>query len=149
MPHGTSLYSKLKLINTHFPSPPPPPPPVQGTRTLMLPFGGRGGGGGSLGPHIKFGGKIWGKIRPSSPNKRKSFGSSVTTRPKSWEKIPILRSNLKFKGQNLGYLSPIFVETKFGAPTRTSETKHLRPPNMEVPSPPPLALCLGLVSTRS
>ena len=26
---------------------------------------------GGLGPHIKFGGKIWGKVRPSSPNKRK------------------------------------------------------------------------------
>ena len=24
---------------------------------------------------------------------------------------------LKFKGQNLGYLSPIFLEAKFGAPT--------------------------------
>ena len=42
-----------------------------------------GGGGGALGPHIKFGGKIWGKIRPSSPNKRKNLGSSVTTRRKS------------------------------------------------------------------
>ena len=30
--------------------------------------------------------KIWGKVRPSSPNKRKNLGSSVTTRCKSWEK---------------------------------------------------------------
>ena len=29
------------------------------------------GVGGWLGPHIKFRGKIWGKVRPSSPNKRK------------------------------------------------------------------------------
>ena len=28
---------------------------------------------GGLGPHIKFGGKIWGKVRPSSQNKRKSW----------------------------------------------------------------------------
>ena len=38
---------------------------------------GGGGGtsmlGGGLGPHIKFGGKIWGKVQPSSPNKRKTW----------------------------------------------------------------------------
>ena len=36
-------------------------------------------------------------------------------------KIPILGSNLKFRGQNLGHLSPIFLEAKFGAPTRISD----------------------------
>ena len=91
-----------------------------------------------LGPHIKFGGKIWGKVRPSSPNKRKNLGSSVTTRRKSREKVPILGSYLKFRGQNLGYLSLIFLEAKFGAPTRISEAKFgvkpPQPPNMEVPS---------------
>ena len=71
-----------------------------------------GGGGGELGPHIKFGGKIWGKVRPSSPNKKKNLG---TTRRKSWEKVPILGSYLKFTEQNLGYLSLIFLEAKFGA----------------------------------
>ena len=58
--------------------------------------------GRGLGLHIKFGGKIWGKVQPSSPNKRKNLGNSVTTRHKSWEKILILGSNLKFRGQNLG-----------------------------------------------
>ena len=48
--------------------------------------GGRGGGGGGLGPRVKFGGKIWGKVWPSSPNKRKNLGSSVTTRRKRREK---------------------------------------------------------------
>ena len=91
-------------------------------------LGGRGGGG--LGPHIKFGGKIWGKVRPSSPNKRKSLGSSVATRRKSWEKIPVLGSYLKFRGQNLGYLSLIYLEAKFGAPTRISEA------NFGVKAPP-------------
>ena len=52
-------------------------------------LGGPGGGGG-LGPHIKFGGKIWGKVQPSSLNKRKNVDSFVTTRRKSWEKVPIL-----------------------------------------------------------
>ena len=65
------------------------------------------------------------------------MGNSVTARRKSWEKILILGSNLKFRGQNLGYLSPIFLEAKFGAPTRISEAnfgaKPPRPPNMEVP----------------
>ena len=81
--------------------------------------GGEGGGG--LGPHVKFGGKIWGKVLPNSPNKRKHLGSSVITRRKSWGKVPILGSYLKFKGQNLWYLSLIFLEAKFGAPTRISE----------------------------
>ena len=40
-------------------------------------------GGGGLGPHIKFGGEIWGKIRSSSSYKRKNLGSSGTTRRKS------------------------------------------------------------------
>ena len=43
---------------------------------------------GGLGPHIKFRGKIWGKVWPSSPNKRKSLRSSIITRCKSWGKIP-------------------------------------------------------------
>ena len=94
--------------------------------------------GGEVGPHIKFGDKIWGKVRPSSPNKRKNLGSSVTTRRKSWEKkVPILGSYLKFRGHNLGYLSFIFLEAKFGAPTRISEAKFgaklPRPPDMKVP----------------
>ena len=99
----------------------------------------RGGGGGrGLGPHIKFRGKIWGKVKPNSPNKRKNLGSSVTTRLKSWEKIPILESYLKVREQNLGYLSPIFLEAKFGAPTRISEANFWvnpppRPPHMEAP----------------
>ena len=76
---------------------------------------------GGLGPHIKFGGKIWAKVRSSSPSKRKNLGSSVTTRRKSWGKVPFLGSYLKFRGQNLGYLSLIFSEAKFGAPTRISE----------------------------
>ena len=65
------------------------------------------------------------------------MGSSVTKRRKSWEKVPILGSYLKFRGQNLGYLSFIFLEAKFGAPTRISEAKFgakpPRPSNMEVP----------------
>ena len=73
------------------------------------------------------------KVRPSSQNKRKNLGSSVTKRCKSWEKVPILGSYLKFRGQNLGYLSFIFLEAKFGAPTRISEAKFgakpSRPPN--------------------
>ena len=101
-------------------------------------LGGRGGGG--LGPHIKFGDKIWGKGRPSSPNKRKNLGNSVTTRRKSWEKIPILGSYLKFRGQNLGYLSLIIFEAKFGAPTRISEANFVaKPPDCLIWKYPPWA----------
>ena len=82
-----------------------------------------------LGPHIKFGGKICGKVRPSSPNKRKSLGSSITTRRKSWEEVPILGSYLKFRGQNLGCLSLIFLEAKFRSPTKISEANFgAKPP---------------------
>ena len=67
----------------------------------------------------------------------KYLGSSVSTRHKSWEKVPILGSYLKFRGQNLGYLSLISLEAKFGAPTRISEAnfgaKPPLPPDMEVP----------------
>ena len=52
----------------------------------------------------------------------------------------MLGSNLKFRGQNLGYLSPIFLEAKFGAPTIISEAnfgaKPNRPPNIEEPPGP-------------
>ena len=45
------------------------------------------------------------------------------------ERIPILGSYLRFRGHNLGYLSPIFLEEKFGAPTRISEAKFgAKPP---------------------
>ena len=101
------------------------------SRKLKLDFRSRGylqiRRSGGLGPHIKFGGKIWGKARPSSPNKWKNLGSCVTTRCKSCEKVPILGSYLKFRGQSLGYLSFIFLEAKFGAPTRISEAKFGAP----------------------
>ena len=47
---------------------------------------GGGGGGGAWDLTSKFGGKIWGTVRPSSPNERKNLGNSVTTRHKSWQK---------------------------------------------------------------
>ena len=57
---------------------------------------------------------------------------SVTARCKSWERITILGHlwlYLKFKGQNLGYLSPIFLKAKFGAPTRISKSNFgAKPP---------------------
>ena len=90
-----------------------------------------GWGRGGLGPHLNFEGEILGKVQPNSPNKRKDLGSSVTIRHESWEKIPILGSYLKFRGQNLGYLSPIFLEAKFEAPTRISEA------NFGAKPPPP------------
>ena len=42
---------------------------------------------GRLGPDIKFRGKIWGKVRPSSPNKRKNLGSSVGGKSQFWSQI--------------------------------------------------------------
>ena len=80
----------------------------------------------------------WGKVQPRSPNKRKNLGSSGTSRGKNWDIIPILGSYLKFKGQNLGYLSPLILEAKFEALTRTLEKNFEdkpppRSPDKEVP----------------
>ena len=86
-----------------------------------------------LGPHIRFGGKIWGKIRPISQNKKKNLGRSVTKRRKSWEKVPILGSYLKFRGQNLGYLSFIFLEANLGLQQEFNLGPSPLLPNMEVP----------------
>ena len=92
--------------------------------------------GGGLGPHIKFGSKIWGKVRP----REEKFAKFCHHKTQKFGKVPILGSYLKFRGQNLGYLSVIFLEAKFGAPTRISEAnlgaKPPRPPNMEIPPGP-------------
>ena len=92
----------------------------------------RSGGGGAWNSH-----QVWrqnlGQGPAKLPNKGKNLGSSVTTKRKSWEKIPILGSYLKFRGQNLGYLSLIFLEAKSGAPTRISEA------NFGAKPPPPTA----------
>ena len=58
-------------------------------------------------------------------------GKFCPTGCKSWEKVPLLGSYLKFRGQNLGYLSLIFLKAKFGAPTRISEA------NFGAKPPPP------------
>ena len=52
------------------------------------------------------------------------MGGGLTPDIKFGERVPILGSYLKFKGQNLGYLSPVFLEAKFGTTSW--------PPNMEV-----------------
>ena len=66
------------------------------------------------------------------------MGSSVTKRCKSWEKVPILGSYLKFRGKNLGYLSFILLEAKSGAPTRISGAKYgAKPPNLLIMEVPP------------
>ena len=74
------------------------------------------------------------------------MGSSVTTRRKSWEKVLILGSYLKFRGQNLGYLSFIFLEAKFEAPTRISEAKFgAKSPDLLICKYPPWKLLLDLI----
>ena len=56
----------------------------------MLPYQEAGGWG--RGPDIKFRGKLWDKVQPSSPNKRKNLGRHVTTGHKNWERITTLRA---------------------------------------------------------
>ena len=122
------MFSKVKL------------PPVLEDSVPDLTYQGEGTsilGGRGLGPHIKFGGKIWGKVPPSSPNKRKNVGSSVTTRRKSWEKIPILRSNLKFRRVFVTYIfgGKIWGSNKNFRDKFWGQAPPPRPPNMKVPPP--------------
>ena len=93
---------------------------------------------GGLGPHIKFGGKIWGKVvRSSSPNNRKNLGSSVTTRRKSWEKNPNFGVISEIQSAKFG----VFVTYIFGGKIWGSNKNFRgkfwvyasRPPYMEVP----------------
>ena len=70
-------------------------------------------------PYQEVGGS-WTLVQSSSPNKRKNLGSSVTTRHKNWERITILATFgviSEIQRANLGYLSPISLEAKFGALT--------------------------------
>ena len=73
----------------------------------------------------KIRGKIWEVLLPQD--------AKVGEESQFWGHLGLY---LKFKGHNLGYLSPIFLEAKFGALTRISEAnfgaKPPSPPNMEV-----------------
>ena len=72
---------------------------------MLAPQGGTsilGGRGEGLGPHIKFGGKIWGKVRPSSPNKKKKLGKFCHHKTQNLGKNP-----------NFGVISEI-QRAKFG-----------------------------------
>ena len=67
------------------------------------------------------------EIKRSSHHKTQKLGKS-----------PNLGSYLKFTGQDLGYLSFIFLEAKFGAPTRISEAKFgAKPPSLLIWKYPP------------
>ena len=67
----------------------------------------------------------------------KAWEVLLSQEQKLGEKVPILGSYLKFRGQNLRYLSLIFLEAKFGTPIRISGAKFWgqasQSPNMEVP----------------
>ena len=65
--------------------------------------------------------QLW---RARSPNKKKNLGGCSTVRGKNWDRILGKRSTklisgsyLKFEGQNLGYVPPIFLEANFWALT--------------------------------
>ena len=55
-----------------------------------------GSGGRELGPDIKFEGKIWGKVQPSSPNERKTWDILSQQDAKVRPRISILGSYLKW-----------------------------------------------------
>ena len=87
--------------------------------------------GGGLGPHIKFGGKIWGKVRPSSQNKRKNLGSFVTTRRKNCPNFGVISKIQKAK---LG----LFVTYIFGGKNWGSNKNFRGKFWCQAPPPQPL-----------
>ena len=101
-------------------------------------LGGRGGGGGGLGPDIKIRGKIWGKVQPSSPNKRKDLRSSVTTRRKSWERITILGAFEVISEIQRAKFGVFFTYT-FGGKIWGSDTANFgaKPPDLQMWKYPP------------
>ena len=104
---------------------------------------------GGLGPHIKFGGKIWGKVRSSSPNKRKHLGSSVNTRLKNWEKVQILGSYLKFRGQNLGYFVTYIFRGKIWGSNKNFRGKFWgHAPDLLIWKYPPEGQSCGFIPDR-
>ena len=87
--------------------------------------------------------QIWGKVQPSrSANMKEEeiLGSLVTTRGKNWNKIAILGSYLKFKGQILGNLSPVIFECKiWGSDTKfRGKFWGQAPPHLLIWKYPPL-----------
>ena len=97
----------------------------------------RSGGGGSWTSH-----QVWRQNLGQGPAKftkqEEKLRKFCHHKTQELGEVSILGSYLKFRGQNLGYLSLIFLEAKYGAPTRLSEANFgakppSRPPDMEVP----------------
>ena len=116
----------------------------------VLPYqevGEGGGGEGGLGTDIKFRGKIcnWGakfsqvhQIRGKIWEVLLPQDAKVGKESQFWGHLGLY---LKFRGQNLGCLSPIILEAKFGALTGISEANFrakppLRPPYIKYPHGP-------------
>ena len=105
--------------------------------------------------------QVWrqnlGQGQPCSPNKRENLGSSnsVTTRRKSWGKVPNLGSYLKFRGQNFLRIVIYIFGGKIWGSNKNFRGKIWgqapRPPgNMEVPPGFPLQLSRRIcVKSRS
>ena len=102
----------------------------QGGGTSMS--GGRGGG-----LDLTSRGKMWDKVQPSSPIKRKNLGSSVITRRKNWGKIPILGQIWNSEGKIWGICHLYFWRKNLGLQQEFQRQilgpSPPRPPNMEVP----------------
>ena len=104
----------------------------------------RGGGAlpyqevGGLGPQIKFGGKIWGKVRPSSRNKRKNLGSSVTTRRKIWGKNPDVGVKSEIQMAKFGvFVTYIFGGKIWGSNNNFRGKFGAKPPDLLIWKNPP------------
>ena len=80
-----------------------------------------GGGGGGLDLTSSLEAKFGARSGQGHQLRGKTWEVLLPEDAKVGKKIPILGLYLTFRGQHLGYLSLIFLEAKFGAPTRISE----------------------------
>ena len=121
------------------------------TKVGVLPYQEVGGGG--IGTHIKSGGKIWGKVQPSSLSKRKNLGSSVTTRRKMLGKNPNFGVIFEIQRAKIWGICHLYFGGKIWHSNKNFGGKFWgqapRPPNMEVPPGAFLDFCLSCLSTTS
>ena len=89
---------------------------------------------GGLGPDIKFGGKIWGKVRPSSPNKGKNFCHHKTQKLGKSPNFGVISEIQRVK---FGVFATYIFGGKIWGSNKNFRGKFWgqapRPPNLEVP----------------
>ena len=103
---------------------------VFGSNKVALSVQHKGGGGGGAWTSHQVWRQNWSKVQPGSLNKRKNVGSFVTTRCKSWEKVPILGLS-EIQSAKIGvYLTYMFGCKLLGCNKHFRDKFDAKPPNL-------------------